>query len=242
MFFAVAALSFAAEGEGARAARGPGEGRPERSKNLKAATTMVDKYVAKDVGLAAENTEKFLAAMGAQREGFDKKTADARKAGGATDFRALMEERSKGVDAVLSANMTPEQAKKAKAVYDMFGLEQAVASLLDAKVEPAKVEKALPMLVKYYKATSELRTKARAGEMSREDATAKSKELRGATAKELAPIIGEEAATTWGSQSDMGGRRGMGGGARPEGGEKGDRPAKGERKGGEKAPAAPVAP
>lgn len=220
LFVAMAATSFAAEGAGAAAGAGPGagagRGRGMMGRFNKAATTMVAKLVAKEVGLAADKTEAFVAAVVGEREAFSKKTAEAMKSGDREAMRGLFSEREKGMQAVLEAKLTPEQVKKATELMAMGRLENSVGQLLDAKIEEPKVEKALPILVKYQKSNSELMTKMRANEVSQEDAMAKMKEMRANTAKELAPIIGEAAATKWSESAGFGGgrgRRGEGGGA-----------------------------
>ena len=273
MFVAMACVSFAAEGAGRKAAGGPGgEGRAERrAKALQAAAGIVDKYVAKVVGLDAAKTEMFVAAMAAERESFDKKMVEAQKAGGGADSKALtriadgrtlMAERTKGIEAVVDANMTPEQAKKAKEIIGDMGLEYSVRAMLEVKVEPAKIEQAMPILVQYSKASSELRAKMRAKEISGEDVKTKSEELRAATARDLTPIVGEAGVAAWRAQRGyfgigdraLGGATKMTKGEKPasekpakEKGEKGTREKgareKGAKKrGGEHAPDAPVAP
>jgi len=223
MFVALAVVSFAAEGEapaGRRGARGGGLSPEEQAKLTKASATMVAKFVAKEVGLAADKTDKFVSDYVGAREAASKLTAELRKSGDTEKMRGAFTESQKAMDAVLTGSLSEDQAKKARALIGtgfggMQGLEQSVSVLLQAKVEDAKIEKALPILAKYNAASSDLRAKVRANEISQEDMTAKVKELRAATAKDLAPIIGEEAATTWSERAGRGGggRRGGGGGA-----------------------------
>jgi hypothetical protein len=202
MFVAVACLSFAAE-PGAR--RG-GAVSPEMAKARQAAATMADKYVAKECGLTGEKAEKLCAALASQREAFTKKMAEARGGGGA-DFAALMQERTKGIEGVVDANLTGDQAKKAKELLAL-GLDSSIGALLGAKVEAAKIEQAMPILVKCAKAVAELRAKSQ-GAPSEEMRT-KQQELRAAAAKELEPIVGAEGAKAF--QESRGGFMGMGGG------------------------------
>jgi len=205
MLVAVACLSFAAE-EGAAGRRGGGAMSPERQKAVQAATALVDKYVAKEAGLTGEKADAFVKAMAAQRESSTKKMAEARASGGA-DFRALMEERTKGIEGVVDANMSGDAAKKAKELLGLM-LDNSVAALIEAKVEAAKIDQAMPVLVKYGKAAAALMVKMREGG-SAEDMTAKRQELRSSTAKELAPIVGEAGAAAF--QAARGGMMGMGG-------------------------------
>jgi len=208
MFVAMACVSFAAEGA-APGGAGGAEARAERAKQLKAATTIVDKYVAKEAGLAGEKAEKFVTAMASERDSFQKKMDEARKAGGGgAGFGALMQERTKGIEAVVDANMTGDQAKKAKEILG-FSLENSIAALIGAKVEPAKIDQAMPILLKYGKATAALRAKMQSNELSAEDMRTKSQELRAATAKDLEPVVGKEGATAF---QEARGMMGMGGG------------------------------
>ncbi len=126
------------------------------------------------------------------------------------DFRALMEERTKGIEGVVDANASGDGAKKAKELLGLM-LDNSVAALIEAKVEAAKIDQAMPVLVKYGKAAAALMAKMREGG-SAEDMTAKRQELRSSTAKELAPIVGEAGAAAF--QAARGGMGMMGGGGR----------------------------
>jgi urease gamma subunit len=225
MFVALAVVSFAAEGEapaGRRGARGGGLSPEEQAKLTKASATMVAKFVAKEVELAADKTDKFVSEYVAAREAAGKRMAELMKSGDTEKFREVFTENQKAMDAVLTGSLSEDQAKKARALIGMQGLEQSVSVLLQAKVEDAKIEKALPVLAKYNAASSDLMAKVRSNELSREDMMAKVKDLRAATAKDLAPIIGEEAATTWSERAGFGGR-GMGGGGGRRGGGGGEK-------------------
>jgi len=225
MFSAVALLALAAPEAGRRGAGGSGLDPAVRSK----AISVVAKCVAKDVGLAAEKTEKFVAAYSAEREAATKRMMEMMKSGDREKFATVSEENRKAMDGVLEANLTAEQAKKAKEC-DLEGLERSVGMLLAAKVDDAKIDQALPLLAKYHKTSAALRAKAQAENMSREDMMAKDKDLREAAAKDLAPIIGDEVAKKWQETRFFG----FGGGARPGGGGK---PAGGGKRAAPKAPA-----
>jgi len=238
MFLAMAVVSFAAEAEGAagagrRGARGAGGGAglspEEQAKLAKASATVVAKYVAKEVGLAADKTDKFVSDYVGAREAANTRMAELRKSGDTSKMGEAFTETQKAMDAVLTGSLSEEQAKKARGIvgqgFGMGGLEGSVRTLLQAKVEDAKIEKALPVLAKYNAAVADMSAKVRSNDMTREDMTAKSKELRAAAAKDLGPIIGEEAATRWSETSGRGGfggggRRGGGGGGGAAGGQK----------------------
>jgi len=213
MSCAVIALAFVATAMAQPA--GPGGMSPEERAALARQTTpLAAKAIAQYVGVTGDAEAKFTAAYVAEAAAAQKRLADARQAGGAPGegMMNVMRENSEKMQKVVEANLTAEQAKKAAALVGPFNaLERSIQGLLRAKVETAKVEKALPVLVKYSVAQQEMTAKMREGG-SREEIMAKVTELRANTAKELAPIVGEEAAAAWQKTSGMG--RGMGGGRR----------------------------
>jgi len=217
MFVAVALVGFGAEsaGEGkAPGRRGPGVEIP--AKVMKAASTMVAKLVAKEVGLEGEKADKFISAYVAEREAANTRLAEAVKANDPEARRKVFTDNREKMQAVMEANLSADQAKKAQEMLGFGGLEARVAVLMQAKVEDAKVEQALPILAKYNKASSDLFAKVRSNELSQEDAQAKGKELREAAIKDLTPIVGEENATKALAQGMRGGRKGGGGGGGAE--------------------------
>jgi hypothetical protein len=238
MIFAVALVALAGPGEGKRQARaGGGGGRGEKQAILDKSMTAVAKFIAGDVGLAADKTDKFVSAYVAAREAALKEFAGKAKSGDKTQLKTAREDSKKAIDAVLDANLTPEQAKKAKE-YDLEGFERSIRTLLAANVEDAKLQQAVPVLAKYHKAVAETMAKTQSREIKRQDAAAKESELKASTAKELVPIIGEAAVAQWQGAKTVRGEGGKKAGA-PEGGKVG----KGGRKGGgPTVPAAPVAP
>jgi len=232
LFCSVALLTFAARGGGGKRQGRAGGGRKAGQAVQATAATQVAKFVAKDVGLAADKTDKFVAAFVTDRQSAQQRLLEARKTKDRAQTQKALEENRKGLDAVLADSLTADQAKKARE-YDLEALEQSVGGLLAANVEEAKVEQAVPVLAKYQKAAAELIAKARAKEISRKEVPDKGKELRDSTAKELEPIIGKDAATTWQESQRMSGPIGKAKG--------GETRAKGARnKAG--APAEPVTP
>lgn len=223
VFSAVGLLAFAARGEGKIAGGGGGSGLKKEMKRggMSAALTLVAKFVAKDVGLEGEKADKFVAAFPADREAAMKRFTEARKSKDREEAKKVRAESEESLDKVLADNLTAEQAKKAKA-YDLEPLGRSVALVLSAQTDTAKVEQAVPVLAKYHQAVMELTTKARAKEISKRDIPEKEKELRANTAKELGPIIGDEAAKKWQGSEKLGkgdktdksgkaGKRGAGG-------------------------------
>jgi hypothetical protein len=223
MFLAIAALVLTgAAGGGKREGRGAGKDRGAKRATRSNGATLVAKFVAKDVGLAADKTDGFVTAYAADREAANKRLAEATKSQDKTQMRTALDEVKQSVDKFLEANLTAEQAKKAKE-NDLVGLERSVGALLAAKVEEAKIEEAIPVLAKYHKAAADLMAKAKGKEMSRADAQTKDQELRTATAKDLSPIVGEEAAKRWEGTRNLKGAKGAkdaGAGGKREGGKR----------------------
>ena len=213
VFVVIAAAAVA--GEAPRQGDQAGE-RPspeERAKLAKASAPLAAKAIAQYVELSAEEAKKFCDAYVAESEAAQKRVAEAREAGGGEQMMTVFRENSEKMQKLLEANLKPEQAKKAGAVLGRFNaLDRSIQSLLQAKVEAAKVEKALPVLVKYAVAQQELMGKMEPGSGPSEELRAKLTELREKTAKELAPIVGEEAAAAFQRSA------GMRGGGGPRGG------------------------
>ncbi len=238
MFAAMAMFSFAAPAEQGRGGgrAGAGAGGEGRAKQMKEAATIVAKFVAKEVGLNADKVDKFVAAYVAEQEAATKRMMEALKAGGGGGgdaFLKLNQENQKAMQAMLKANLTEEQAKKAVELIGMGGLDRTVATWLGAGLEEAKINQALPALAKYNKAAAELMQKMRGKQgAGGEEMRAEMQKLREATAKELAPIIGEELATKFRESRFTGFGGGRGGAG--TGGE-------GRRRGGEGGGAAPKA-
>lgn len=208
---AVAAVAGQAPREGGRA--GARMSPEERAKLAKEAAPLAAKALAQYLDLSADEAKKFTDAYVAESEAAQKRLAEAMQSGDNEQRMAVFRENGEKRQKMLEGNLTPEQAKKAAAVLGRFSfLDFSIQGLLRAKVDKAKVEKALPVLVKYAVAQQELFGKMREGGGSREELMGKFTELREKTAKELAPIIGEEAAATWqktfGMRGGRGGRRG----------------------------------
>lgn len=221
VFVAIAAVSFAGrapqEGQRGQGARMSAE---ERAKLAVTAAPITAKAVAKYLKLSEADAKKFSDAYVANVEAYQKKQAEASQSQDREARMALMRENREATQKMLQENLTEEQVKKATPLLGGRGggLDQSIQILLGAKVEMAKIDKALPTLVEYSIKLSEMRAGARGGDTPREEIAKKTQELTDATAKELGAIVGEEAATTWKNRSQRGGRfggqRGTGGGRR----------------------------
>lgn len=217
IFAAVACMALAAKGDGKSAAADN-----PKTKAIAAARTLIAQYAAKEVGLSGDKADKFVADVLAYRQSSDQKLAEARSTmKDKGQLRAVMDEQEKGLDAVLAASLTADQAARAKEILTLQGLGGSVVPLLTAGIEKDKVVQALPVLFRFHKTEGELLAKARSKD-AREDYAAKARELRGAVAKDLAPIIGESAAGAWQARADV---KPSKGGPKP-GEQKSDKPDK----------------
>ena len=174
----------------------------ERAKLTRATVTLVVKYVARELSLGAEETEKFVKAYVAEREAGEKRLAEARQSGERRQTWSVYRENQKSLQAVLEANLSPDQVKKAEEIlgFSMFpgGLESSVRALLRAEVAEKKMNKALPVLVKHHQQERDLFRKAfSTKEITREQFRTKREEMREATVEKLGDIVGEKAADAW---------------------------------------------
>jgi len=205
------------------------------AKLAKTADTLIAKYVAKQLQLAPEKAEKFINAYVDAQAAMRKRFIEARRSGNRNQIRTIFRETRDKLKNLVTETLGPDQAKKAqKILSSLRGVGMSVQILLEAKVEEAKVEKALPVLVKYEKAQGELFKKVRSGKIQRDQIRAERDKLREATAGELAPIVGEQAAQTWKARTGRMGRRAQPGQRRQPG-------QRGQRRGGG-APKGPMAP
>ncbi len=157
---------------------------------------LVAKCAAREVGLASEKIEAFASAYAAEREAAAKQLLEVRKSGDRDKAKQAQAEMEKKMDKVLAEHLSADQIKKVKEM-DLAGLDRSVMALLSARVEPAKVEQAMPILLKYHKAAAELMAKAKSRALDKTEASSKNEELRKTAAKDLAAIVGEEAAQRW---------------------------------------------
>jgi hypothetical protein len=193
----------------------PGGGGPAGSPNLKAAATLLAKVMAKDAGLPADKTDKFVAAYVTEHQAGLVRLRAA--VGDPAKVKAVLADNAQAMLATLSANLTPDQVKKAREVLGTLSgdTDREVAFLMDDKATPEKIEKALPALSKYETAAAdEVYLKFFAGQMTRPEAVAKMKELRTAAVKDLAAVLGDDIAAKWAARPALG-LGGGGGGAAP---------------------------
>lgn len=177
---------------------------------LLASELSIEKAKAKDI------LEAYLAV---QEDGM-KKLKEASLADDLAKTYAIEKEIRDNTQKVLNEKMTPPEVEKAGFVLNRLGgLEASIRALAHARVEQSKIDKALPILVKYHR---ELAGLFRTGKATTPiERITKLRKLREATTKELTPIVGKEAVVVW---EKYGGRmsrytaRGSGrGGARPSG-------------------------
>jgi len=181
-----------------------------RPGGVRQAATLLAKYVAREAGVTADQSDPFVSAYVRERQAGLARLRGATASGDAAKVRTLLADNAKAMRAVLNARLTPEQVKTAVGILGpLFGdLDREVAFLLDSMAPQNKVEQALPVLSKYEAAAAEgIYDKVLAGQMPRAEAAAKIKALRAATAKELAAVLGDEIAQKWAARpaAELGG-------------------------------------
>ena len=166
----------------------------------RATSILVAEFVARELSLNAKQTEKFV------RDYLAERAAEARKAGDRQDLRSEMRMNTEGFLRVMNDNLNRDQVKIATKILRPDGvlggsltgsLDGSVNRLVRGKVAKNKIEKAMPILVKYHQQFAALNAKVLSKGISREGRMDNVIELRVATAKELASIIGVEAADFW---------------------------------------------
>jgi len=101
----------------------------------------------------------------------------------------------------LESKLDAQQSQAALRILGSSGqVQTSIMLFIQAKVEDAKIAKAVPVLTTFQ--AEALAVRVGGGPASPEERTAKFNELRDKTAKELAPIVGEEAAATWKERAD----------------------------------------
>jgi len=167
-----------------------------------AASTLVAKFVARELSLGSEQTEKFVKDYVAERQAVVKRLMKARNSANGPDTGSMVRKNGKGFLRVMQNNLNPDQIDIAISILrpdGMLGgtvtgaLDGSVNSLVRGKVPKEKIEKAMPILVLYHRQFAALNAEA----LSSNDRMDKVIELRVAIAKELASIIGVEAADFW---------------------------------------------
>ncbi len=219
VFVAVLTLSVSAQ-----APQGGGptpEQRAEFAELAKNSAPLTAKAIAQYVELKGDAEKKFTEAYVAELAAAQKRMEDAMQAsqGNPQGMMDLFRENGEKMKEVLDKNLTPEQATKAAKVTGPFNtLNAEIQNLLRNKVEKEKIEKALPALTKYAEASQDLMSKMRDGSVTREEIGTKMAELRDQAAKDLTPVIGEEATNKWKETRGFGGMMGMrrGGGQPPQ--------------------------
>lgn len=224
------------EGRGARAGRGQRLSPEEQAKVDKIVAAVLPKALAKELSIDEAKAKKVVDAYVAARQAAMKAAREAQ--GDQEAMRAAFTKMREDTQKVLTDNLTEEQARTARRLIS--SLETSIRALAGAKVEQAKIEKAMPVLVQYAKDTAGLFGRRGGGDQtSREERMEKMRKAREETAKKLEPIVGEEGAAAWqrrGSRMFGGMRGGQRGGQRGGGAAGGERRQRG---GGGDAPVAP---
>jgi hypothetical protein len=175
--------------------------------NLKLAATITAKFVADQLGLTGGRSDKFVGAYVNQRLASFAQMRASGAGGNTPEGAAALADASRAIRAVLDANLSPQEAAKAAdLIGPLFGLlERNAAGLLQLDVPQAKVRQAMPILSRFVHAAKiQVYDQVFTGILSRQDGAMKIHELRLAAAKDLAPIVGAEAANQWAEQPATG--------------------------------------
>jgi len=179
---------------------------PIAADSVRLGANITAKFVAEQLSLTGETSEKFVTAYVNQRLASFQHLRETLPGATGKQTATAIADASKTMQGVLEANLGAAQATKASALLGpMFGvLERDVASLLDVNVTQAKVQQAMPVLSRYVQnAKVQVYDQVAIGVLARPDGVAKIHDLRLAAAKELAPIVGTEAANKWAEQPAM---------------------------------------
>jgi len=178
----------------------------EAAKATEATATLVAEFVAYELSLGPKQTKKFVKAYVAEQKAAVNRQLEARQMRNRQTPSLIYRKNEAGLLRVMKDNLNPDQSKKALNIMRPDGilrgtftgsLDNSVNRLIQGKAAKKKIEKALPILVKYLQQFLALHAKASSEGISREDRMDKVVELRVATAKKLVPIVGVEAADFW---------------------------------------------
>jgi hypothetical protein len=177
------------------------------SGSLKLATTLTAQFIAEQLGLAGDRSEKFVGAYVNQRLASFAQMRASGAGGNTPEAAAAVADASRAMRGVLDANLTPQETAKAvDLIGPLFGLlERNAAGLLQLDVPQAKVRQAMPILSRFVHAAKiQVYDQVFTGILSRPQGAMKIHELRLAAAKDLTPIVGADAANQWAEQAVMG--------------------------------------
>ena len=176
-----------------------------------ATSILVAEYVARELSLSPEQTEKFVKDYVTERQAVvERQMRESNRANG-PDIGSMVRKSEKGFLRVMQNSLDPDQIDIAISILrpdGMLGgtvtgsLDGSVNSLVRAKVPREKIMEAMPILVLYHRQFAALNAEA----LSSNARTDKVIELRVAIAEELASIISVEAADFW---LDLNRRRGI---------------------------------
>ncbi|MGA2439945.1 MAG: PPC domain-containing protein [Tepidisphaeraceae bacterium] len=187
----------------------PPRARPDQiaSGNLKLAATLTAKFVADQLGLAGVRSSMFVNAYVTQRLASFEQLRTSATGGNGRGAAVAIADASRAMKDVLEFNLNPQQVAKAvELIGPLYGvLERCAAGLLQLDVSQAKVQQAMPVLSRFaHTAKIQVYDPVSTGVLSRQDGLMKLHELRLAAAKDLAPIVGADAASKWAEQMPMG--------------------------------------
>jgi len=188
---------------------------PVSAASLKRAAEIIGKYTADKLALPADKSDRFIAAYISQRLAGFEKIRDAAKQGKYQELVADITDTSKAMRSVLDAQLARTQVSTAmETLGPLFGdFDRELGFLLDSGVSETNIARALPILSRYeHQADGEVFEKLLNGLMTPPDAGIKAHDLRAATIKDLADIIGSDLANKWAERPAFGLRGSVRGG------------------------------
>ncbi|MGD0140896.1 MAG: PPC domain-containing protein [Tepidisphaeraceae bacterium] len=180
---------------------------PISAANLKLAATLTARFVSVQLGLAGDRSDMFVSAYVNQRMASFEQLRASAGGGNGRGAAAAVADASQAMRGVLESNLAPQQVARAvELLGPLYGvLDRSVAGLLQLNVSQTKVWQAMPILCRFaHTAKLQVYDPVSTGVLSRQDGLTKIHELRLATAKDLAPIVGADAANKWVEQMPMG--------------------------------------
>jgi hypothetical protein len=175
----------------------PGQGHPGwNPKVMDIARPLTVVAISTNLQLTPEETEKLRKAYTTASE---ESWARWKEAGDDREkWRTIEAENRKAMRSALESSLGEEKGRRAAAILGPGGVEESMVFFAGRNVENAKLKEAVPVIVKYHAGSADLRRQTRdASAEERKEFMAKRGELRQATIRDLAPIVGEEAAKAW---------------------------------------------
>lgn len=178
----------------------------EMSKATKATALLVAEFVASELSLDKKSTKTFVDAYMHERIKAAERQEEVRTRGNRQLSISVSRVNVEGFLRVINENLSPDKRNQAIDIMRPDGslggsltgsLDGMVNRLIRGKAAEKKIMRAMPILVQFLHQFVALNKKAISERISRDERMKRVIELRVATAKKLASIIGVEAADYW---------------------------------------------